>query len=71
MDETELNKLLDDIYKLKPDQLEVVFKTFYEMFSDPFYSFRNKLPSTALEWRTKQICLLLKHRNDKKLPPRR
>jgi len=72
MNETDFNKFLNsDIYELKPEQLERLFKVFYEMFDSRYYSFGKSLPADALAWRTKQAHLLLKHRNDKKLPPRR
>jgi hypothetical protein len=70
MDETEFSKLLDNLYQLKPEQLERVFQTIHEMFESRYYSFSNKLPTAALAWRIKQAWLLIKNRNVKKLPPR-
>ena len=71
MNETELAKFLDNIYKLTPEQLEKIFQGFHETFSSRYHSFNSKLPVDALAWRTRQAWLLLEHRNDRPLPPRR
>ena len=71
MDEKDFSKLLDNIYNLKPEQLEKVFQTFHEMFSSGYYRHSREIPNAAVTWRMKQAWLLLKHRNDKPLPPRR
>lgn len=72
MDEKEFTKFLEDICNLKPEQMEIVFNTFHEMFlHHARVDNSTNMPNAALAWRTKQAYLLIKHRNDKKLPPRR
>jgi hypothetical protein len=71
MDEKEFAKLLNNIYELKPEQMEKVFSTFYEMFSSRYYTNVRELPCAALAWRIKQALLLVRNRNNKKQAPRR